>query len=58
MSTYIPSSHDISRKWFVLDASGQTLGRLATRAANMLSGKLSPKLTHEAGFYLKQRFSD
>jgi len=45
MSTYIPSSHDISRKWFVLDASGQTLGRLATRAANMLSGKLSPKYT-------------
>ena len=33
MSTYFPSSHDITRKWFVVDASGKTLGRLATEAA-------------------------
>jgi large subunit ribosomal protein L13 len=45
MSTYIPSSHDISRKWFVVDASGKTLGRLATEAARVLSGKNSPKYT-------------
>src|SRR5487761_321419 len=45
MSTYIPSSHDINRKWFVVDASGQTLGRLATEAANVLSGKRNPKYT-------------
>ena len=38
MSTFIPSGKDISRKWFVVDASGQTLGRLATKAANVLSG--------------------
>ena len=43
MSTYIPSAKEINRKWFVLDASGQTLGRLATKAADMLSGKLNPK---------------
>ena len=43
MSTFVPSGKDIDRKWYVLDASGQTLGRLATKAANVLSGKLNPK---------------
>ena len=45
MSTYLPSSHDITRKWFVVDASGKTLGRLATEAASTLSGKKNPKYT-------------
>ena len=45
MSTYFPSSHDITRKWFVMDASGKTLGRLATEAASTLSGKKNPKYT-------------
>jgi len=45
MSTYFPSSHDITRKWFVVDASGKTLGRLATEAASTLSGKKNPKYT-------------
>ncbi len=43
MSTFIPSGKDISRKWYVVDASGQTLGRLATKAASVLSGKLNPQ---------------
>ena len=43
MSTFVPSGKDISRKWYVLDANGQTLGRLATRAASILSGKLNPQ---------------
>ena len=43
MSTYIPSAKEINRKWFVVDASGKTLGRLATRAADVLSGKTNPK---------------
>jgi large subunit ribosomal protein L13 len=45
MSTRIPSANEIQRKWFVLDASGKTLGRLATQAANVLSGKLNPLYT-------------
>jgi large subunit ribosomal protein L13 len=45
MSTYFPKQGEIARKWFVVDASGQTLGRLATRVANMLSGKDSPRYT-------------
>src|SRR5579863_7571817 len=43
MSTFIPSGKDISRKWFVIDAAGETLGRLATKAASVLSGKLNPQ---------------
>lgn len=44
-TTTIPSGKNIQRKWFVLDASGQTLGRLATKAANILSGKNSEQYT-------------
>ncbi len=43
MRTFVPSGKDIDRKWFVVDASGQTLGRLATKAASVLSGKLNPQ---------------
>lgn len=45
MSTTIPSGKDIKRKWFVIDASGQTLGRLSTQAASILSGKRNPLYT-------------
>jgi large subunit ribosomal protein L13 len=45
MSTFIPSSLEITRKWFVVDAAGRTLGRLATETASVLSGKKSPKYT-------------
>ncbi|MGA3033875.1 MAG: 50S ribosomal protein L13 [Terracidiphilus sp.] len=43
MSTFVPSGKDISRKWYVVNAEGQTLGRLATKAASVLSGKLNPQ---------------
>jgi large subunit ribosomal protein L13 len=45
MSTTIPSGKDVQRKWFVVDASGQTLGRLATQAARILAGKNNPLYT-------------
>jgi large subunit ribosomal protein L13 len=44
MSTYFPKG-EIARKWFVVDASGQTLGRLASRVARILSGKDSVQYT-------------
>jgi len=44
MSTYFPKG-EIARKWFVIDGEGQTLGRLATRVARILSGKDNPKYT-------------
>lgn len=43
MGTFVPSGKEINRKWYVMDAEGQTLGRLATKAANVLSGKLNPQ---------------
>ena len=40
--TYVTKAGDVEREWFVLDASGQTLGRLATRIATVLQGKHKP----------------
>ncbi len=37
--TYVVKAGDISRDWYVVDAAGQTLGRLATRVASVLRGK-------------------
>lgn len=45
MSTYFPGKGEIVRKWFVVDASGQTLGRLATSVASILAGKHTPRYT-------------
>lgn len=42
MSTYTAKAADIKRKWHVIDASGQPLGRLATRVALLLRGKHKP----------------
>ena len=39
MSTSMPKESDIQRKWYVVDAQGQVLGRLATRVATILRGK-------------------
>lgn len=45
MATYFPGAGEIERKWYVVDAAGQTLGRLATRVARILSGKENPRYT-------------
>lgn len=42
MSTYMPKAGEIDRKWYVLDAAGKPLGRVATVAADILRGKLKP----------------
>lgn len=42
MRTYTPSAKDITREWFIVDAEGETLGRLATRIAHVLRGKHKP----------------
>jgi large subunit ribosomal protein L13 len=48
MSTFFPKEGEIQRKWFVVDANGQTLGRLATFLAQVLMGKTKPVVTrHE-----------
>jgi large subunit ribosomal protein L13 len=45
MSTYFPKAGEIQKKWFVVDASGQVLGRLATEVAKILTGKSKPVYT-------------
>src|SRR5918992_4507122 len=44
MPTPMPQEHEIERQWFVVDAQGAVLGRLATRVATVLRGK------HKASF--------
>ena len=40
--TYTPRADEIERRWYLVDASGQTLGRLASRIAAVLEGKHKP----------------
>ena len=44
-STYMAKPQDIERKWYVIDAEGKTLGRLASEAASILRGKNKPVFT-------------
>ena len=48
MSTYMPKSGDIVRKWYVLDAAGKPLGRVAAEAAVLLRGKHKPQFAPHA----------
>ena len=45
MKTYMPSAKNIDRKWYIVDATGQTLGRLASQVASVLRGKNKPQFT-------------
>ena len=45
MKSYMASPSTIERKWYVVDATGHTLGRLATEVANVLRGKNKPTYT-------------
>lgn len=42
MKSFMPKAETIERKWYVVDAKGQTLGRLASEVAKVLSGKNKP----------------
>jgi large subunit ribosomal protein L13 len=43
--TYIPKAAEITQEWYLVDASGQNLGRLATQIAHILLGKHKPNFT-------------
>lgn len=45
MKTFMANESTITRKWYVVDAEGQTLGRLATKVATVLRGKHKPSYT-------------
>ncbi len=43
MKTYVPKKDEIEKKWWLIDADGKVLGRLATEIAVLLRGKKNPK---------------
>jgi large subunit ribosomal protein L13 len=45
MKTYMPRKGEVDRRWFLVDAQGQVLGRLASRIASLLRGKVRPQFT-------------
>lgn len=45
MSTFMQKKENIERKWYVIDAAGLNLGRVATKAAHILRGKHKPTYT-------------
>src|SRR5271163_2020126 len=45
MKTYVAKPSDRERNWLIVDATGQTLGRLSTQIANALRGKRKPTYT-------------
>jgi large subunit ribosomal protein L13 len=45
MKTYSAKTGEVARDWYVVDAEGQTLGRLATQIADTLRGKRKPQFT-------------
>ena len=48
MKTFMADAANIERKWYVLDASGMALGRVASQAASVLRGKNKPQFTPHA----------
>jgi large subunit ribosomal protein L13 len=44
-TTYMAKPHEVERKWYVVDAKGKTLGRLASEVATILRGKHKPTYT-------------
>lgn len=44
-TTYMAKPLEVERKWYIVDAEGQTLGRLASEVASILRGKLKPEFT-------------
>jgi large subunit ribosomal protein L13 len=50
MKTYSAKPGEVTREWYLVDADGKTLGRLATQIADTLRGKRKPQYTpHAAG---------
>ncbi|MDD2972293.1 MAG: 50S ribosomal protein L13 [Lachnospiraceae bacterium] len=48
MNTFMPNQATVDRKWYVVDATGYTLGRLASEVAKVLRGKNKPIFTPHA----------
>ena len=49
MNTFMEKKETVERKWYVIDAEGVSLGRLATKVATILRGKHKPTYTPQSG---------
>ena len=45
MSTFMAKPAEVQRKWYIIDAAGKPLGRVAVKAADLLRGKVKPEFT-------------
>ena len=45
MSTFMQKPADVQRKWYIIDAAGKPLGRVAVKVADILRGKNKPEFT-------------
>lgn len=45
MKSFIAKPHEVERKWYIIDAEGKTLGRMASEVASILRGKKKPTYT-------------
>ncbi|MDR1134625.1 MAG: 50S ribosomal protein L13 [Clostridiales Family XIII bacterium] len=45
MKSFVAKPHEVERKWYIIDAEGKTLGRLASETASILRGKKKPIFT-------------
>ena len=48
MSTFMAKPAEVERKWYIIDAEGKVLGRVAAAAASILRGKIKPSFTPNA----------
>ena len=48
MSTYMAKANEVEKKWYIIDAAGKPLGRVAAAAATILRGKHRPEFTPNA----------
>ncbi|MNI13311.1 50S ribosomal protein L13 [compost metagenome] len=44
-TTYMAKPNEVERKWYIIDAAGKTLGRMASEAASIIRGKHKPEFT-------------
>jgi len=44
-TTYMAKPNEVERKWYIIDAEGKTLGRMASEAASLIRGKHKPEFT-------------
>ena len=57
MSTFMAKPAEVERKWYVVDADGVTLGRLAAEGASILKGKKKPIYTPHVDMLITDMFS-